>query len=135
MPIALTAAAVCTLLTLGVALFQFTLALGASLGRYAWGGRFPATHPPAARVASAVAGMVLLLVAGLYAGIVGLLPPLVGPAGRLLSIRVLTGLFALSTVGNLASRSRHERLVFTPITAMLLFANGVLLTFDGDAAW
>ncbi len=100
-----------------LAVFQLLLVGGAPLGRYAWGGQNEVL-PARLRIGSAVA----IVLYGLFALIVlqaadavAILPP--GVIG--VAIWVLTGYFALGIAMNAASRSRSERLVMTPVVAVL----------------
>jgi hypothetical protein len=98
--------------------FQAALALGAPWGRAAWGGDHRRL-PGGLRIASAVA-IVLWLAAALVvlarAGY-GWSPIPSGTARW--GTWVLFGLLAVGTLMNLASRSRPERLIQTPIAAVL----------------
>ena len=100
-----------------LAVFQLLLAGGAPLGRYAWGGQNEVL-PVRLRIGSAVAivlyGVFALLMLE-AAGGDGVLPP--GFVG--VAIWVLTAYFALGIAMNAASRSRPERLVMTPVVAVL----------------
>jgi hypothetical protein len=120
----MTAAVLGTVLLGGLALFQVVLIAGAPLGRFAWGGRH-AVLPPALRIGSAVAialyGVFAVLVLQ-AAGAVDLLPEGLADAG----LWVLTGYLVLGTAANAASRSRSERAVMTPVTAVLAVACLVL---------
>ena len=100
-----------------LAVFQLLLAGGAPLGRYAWGGQNEVL-PPRLRIGSAVAvvfyGVFALLMLQ-AAGAVTVLPR----AAADVAVWVLTGYFALGIAMNAASRSRPERLVMTPVVAVL----------------
>ena len=114
-----TVAAVLACLVLGaLAVFQLLLALGAPLGRFAWGGRHRVLPTPlrAGSVASiaiyALLATVLLARAGLVSP--GVLEGVVRTATWVVVIYLLLG------VGlNLASRSKPERAVMSPVTAVL----------------
>jgi hypothetical protein len=104
-----------------IAVFQALLALGLPLGEFAWGGknRIP---PKNLRVASAVVillylffGAIVLDHAQLTA--IGLGRSLTGKA-----VWGLTGFFGLGILMNLASRSRKERIVMTPVAALCFAA-------------
>ena len=101
-----------------VAGFQTALALGAPWGRAAWGGAHYRL-PKALRVASAFAAafwVVAALVVLARAGFDWLpIPVSVATWGTW----VLVGMLLLGTVMNLASRSRLERLIQTPVAAVL----------------
>ena len=111
------AAAIAACVLLGaLAVFQALLVCRFPLGRFAWGGQHDFL-PTRLRLGSVVAivlyvviGWVVLARAGLLGGGHGV-------------VRVVTwviaGYFLLGAVGNLASRSRSERLVMTPVAVVL----------------
>ena len=120
LPRVVEAAAVVAYVLLGaLAVLQIALAAGAPLGHLAWGGKYRVL-PRGLRIASAVSVLVYALFAWIIAGAVASLdrfgdyipekPP---------GIWVLTGYFGLGVVVNLVSRSRPERLVMTPVAAVL----------------
>jgi hypothetical protein len=102
----------------GVALFQAALAMGAPWGRAAWGGAHERL-PIGLRVASGFAVGFWLFAALLVLARAGydVSPILVSVAGW--GTWVLFGMLALGTLLNLASRSRLERLIHSPIAAVL----------------
>ena len=102
-------------LLLVVAAFQLALALGAPWGQAAWGGSSPGVLPTGLRISSALAVPVYLALAAVA-------------AGRLLhgrwARRVLLGaavLIGLGVLANAASPSMTEKLIWTPVTAVLAF--------------
>ncbi len=101
-----------------VAGFQAALALGAPWGRAAWGGAHERL-PNALRVASAFAAALWVVVALVVLGRAGFdwspIPFSVATWGTW----VLVGMLLVGTVMNLASRSRLERLIQTPVAAAL----------------
>jgi hypothetical protein len=112
-----TAAIIACVILGGLCVFQVGLAAGAAWGRLAWGG----THvvlPRGFRIASA--GSVLI-----YAGIAFVLLDRAGLVDRLPdhisrpAAWALVGFFALGIVLNAISRSRPERIVMTPVVALL----------------
>lgn len=118
MPVSPTVAAAGLTLVLGaLGLFQLALALGAPLGRFAWGG----THsvlPRALRIGSGISIAVYALIACVMldrAGLVDWLP--VDLSG--IMAWVVAAYFGLGIVMNLASRSVPERLVMSPTAALL----------------
>src|SRR4051812_10586931 len=112
-----------SLLLAGLAVFQGLLVAGAPLGRFAWGGQNDVL-PANLRIGSAVsialyAGFAVLILQA--AGVVSVLPE-----GFVdVAIWVLTGYLVLGIVMNAISRSRPERLLMTPVVAVL--AAGCLL--------
>lgn len=114
------AAILATVLFLGMAAFQASLALGAPLGAHVLGGRYPGSLPNRVRVFSAVAaavltGFALVILAragaiGWPAGATGLLAP---------ASWAIAAFLVLNTLGNLASKSRLERTIFAATTAVL----------------
>jgi hypothetical protein len=120
----MTAAVVSLVLLSGLALFQGLLVFGLPLGRFAWGGQNEVL-PTGLRVGSAVSIALYAVFAVLIlqaAGTLSLLPD--GAAG--VAIRVLAGYFVLGIAMNAVSRSRPERLVMTPVVAVLAAACLVL---------
>jgi hypothetical protein len=120
----MTAAVVALVLLAGLAVFQALLVAGLPLGRFAWGGQHEVL-PVGFRVGSAVsialyAGFAVLILQA--AGSVSLLPD--GFAA--VAIWVLTGYLVLGIGMNAISRSRPERLVMTPVAALLAVACLVL---------
>lgn len=93
--------------------FQAALALGAPWGRLAYGGGHPGTLPAGLRVASAAATVAY-----------GALVPVVvrgrptGRAGRRL-LGAAAVLFGVGAVANAVSPSAPERVVWTPVAALL----------------
>ena len=109
----------------GMAAFQLLLALGAPLGHLAWGGRHRRL-PGWLRIGSLLAvgiyafGMLCVLEQMGWSAVLG------SPALADGTLWALAGLFGLSTVGNLASRSPLERRVMTPVALVLAAACVVL---------
>jgi hypothetical protein len=103
---------------LTIAVFQAALALGAPLGRAAWGGTHPQA-PTGLRVASAVAFGVWALAALIVLGRAGFhLSPL--PTALLRwGTWTLVGVLALGAVLNFASPSGWERFLWGPIAVIL----------------
>lgn len=113
----MTAAVVSLLLLAALAVFQGLLAAGLPLGRFAWGGQ-QEVLPARLRIGSAVSIVLYAVFALLIlqaAGGADVLPDGVAAVG----IRVLAGFFVLGIAMNAASRSRQERLVMTPVVAVL----------------
>ena len=114
-----TAAIIFTILMAGLAIFQLALALGAPLGHFAWGGQHRAL-PTALRIGSLVAIVLYALFSAIVlmrAGPVQAWPDAgwLDPAAW-----AVAAYMGLGVVVNAISRSRPERLVMTPLVAVLL---------------
>jgi len=113
----LVAVSLATFILLVLSAFQITLAAGAPLGRFAWGGEhrvLPATQ----RIASVGSVAIYALAASFplqKAGVITLWPAGWIEAG----IWVIACTLAVSIGLNAMSRSRAERRVMTPVAAIL----------------
>jgi hypothetical protein len=96
---------------------HLAVAMGAPLGRLTVGGRFPGRLPPAWRVPALAQAALLALMAGAVLARAAFAPaalaPLFWPA---------IGLTIASLAANAASPSRPERLLWTPILALMALA-------------
>jgi hypothetical protein len=112
-----------------VAGFQVGLAFGAPWGRAAWGGAHDRL-PSGLRIASALAAAFWVAAALVILGIAGYEPiPLPFTVPSWVSW-VLFGLLALGALMNLASRSRWERFLMSPI-ALVLSLLCLVVALDG----
>lgn len=101
-----------------LAVFQVALVGGVPWGRFAHGGQHPGSLPASLRAASVVTVLLYVVMALVVldrAGAVDVLPAAVSRTGAWVVVAVL----ALSTLANLASRSRPERLTMTPVALVL----------------
>ena len=114
-----TVAAVLACLVLGaLAAFQVLLVLGAPLGRYAWGGRHRVLPAPL-RAGSVVSIVIYALLATVVLARAELVP-LAVPSGVVRTATWVIVVYLFLGAGlNLASRSKHERAVMSPVTALL----------------
>jgi hypothetical protein len=102
----------------GLAAFELALALGAPLGRAAFGGAH--TYLPAGlRIVSALAVVIWLLAALVVLRRGGYQVPLIPARIARAGTWVLTGLLSLGVLLNLASPSGWERYLQAPITAIM----------------
>ncbi|QUW20068.1 hypothetical protein JSQ78_03645 [Agrococcus sp. Marseille-Q4369] len=110
-------AVVLTAVLVLLAVFQLALALGAPLGRLAWGGQHRVL-PARLRVGS---GIAILIYAGIgvlawnRVGALDLLPD----AAASVAMWVVVAYFALGIAMNAISRSRPERWTMVPVAAVL----------------
>ena len=116
-------------LAAGVVLFQVALAAGMPWGAYAMGGAFPGRFPPPLRLAALaqaalIGGMGLVVLS--RAGIV--LAGWSRSARRL--VWVVVAFAAVSVVLNVLTPSKGERLVWTPVS-LLLLASSIVVASEG----
>ncbi len=103
---------------LGIGAFQVALALGAPLGRAAWGGA-NRVIPPGLRRASAVAAVVWLLAAVLILARANVIVVPLPPGVLVVAAWALVVLSGLGALVNLASSSPWERFGWAPYAAAL----------------
>lgn len=115
-PIQALAAAIGFVLLAG---FQVALAAGAPWGRVAWGGTHEGRLPAGFRVASAFAAAFWILAALVMLARGGWDGSPVSSGMSRWATWVLFGLLVVGTLMNAASRSRLERIVQTPVAAIL----------------
>lgn len=109
------AIAVCVLLG-ALAVFQVLLVCRFPLGRFAWGGQHEVL-PMRLRVGSVSAIVVYVVIGWVVLARAGLLGG--GHGVVRMATWVIAGYFLLGAAGNLASRSRSERFVMTPVALVL----------------
>ncbi|GHA10212.1 hypothetical protein GCM10007989_00400 [Devosia pacifica] len=117
----LLAAVVASLIFVLLAAFQAALALGAPLGRFAWGGQAGDVLPPRLQVASAASVPVLLAMSVIVLIRAGVLYSMWSPAMYWPCWAVFLFL-TLNTFANLGSKSQSERRLMTPIAAIAAIA-------------
>ena len=101
-----------------IIILQLLLAVGILPISMAWGGRQPVLTP-GLRIASLAAIAILAFFAYVIrrrAGLVGKVPP--SKTIKILSW-LITAFMVLNTLGNLASQSTGEKILFTPISLLL----------------
>jgi hypothetical protein len=113
------AAQVYAAVTVAACAFQAALAAGMPWGHLAMGGKYPGRFPPALRVAAVVQLALLAALACIVlvrAGVI--LPAWHEHSTRLVWIAVAVS--ALSTLANLATPSRWERILWAPVAGAML---------------
>lgn len=111
------AAIALTVILAALAMFQLALALGAPLGRFAWGGAHRVL-PTNLRIGSVVSIVVYAVIAVLALDRVDLID--VVPDGvSTVGMWIAFGYFVLGIPLNAISRSRPERYTMTPVVAVL----------------
>lgn len=119
------AAITACLILLGLSIFQILLISGLPLGKYAWGG-YHEVLPKKLRIASGTSiliyfifGIIILFAANILN---------TGSYGWLINILkwILVAYFALGVFMNGISQSKKEKLVMTPIAAILFICSLVI---------
>ena len=106
-----------TVLLAALAIFQLALALGAPIGRFAWGGQHRVL-PARLRIGSVVAILIYALIALIAwdrTGAIDVFPELFS----IVAMWVVFAYFALGIFLNAISRSKPERYVMVPVTIVL----------------
>ncbi|WP_079478748.1 hypothetical protein [Halobacillus salinus] len=114
-------AMLCAVLLVAVAVFHLFLFLGFPLGAYSYGGRYEGSLPRDKRWLSLVSMMVLILFA------IVMILHVRGAAYTTWVLWAFTIFMGLNTLGNLFSKSRKEKVLMTPITAVLFVSCLVIL--------
>jgi hypothetical protein len=110
-----------------IAAFQLALALGAPLGRAAWGGQHDRL-PPRLRRSSAVAVVIWLIATAIVLARASYLT-LPGPSQLVTAgTWVVVVLLALGAIVNVASSSRWERFGWGPLAAILAVLGFIVAT-------
>ena len=94
--------------------FQVAIALGAPLGKYAYGGQNIGRLPNKLRITSVISVLILLAMQGHVLAQVGILTPLLAADQGKIANYAIVAFFAIGTLVNLVSRSKAERNIWTP---------------------
>jgi len=113
-----TAAVAFSIVTIGLGLFQLNLVFGAPWGRLAWGGQHERL-PPRLRIGSAISILIYGFSAAILLARTGVIPLWSGAGWLGPASWIIAGFLGLGILANLASRSLPERLVMTPVAAVL----------------
>lgn len=115
MPVA--AAIALTVILAVLAVFQLALALGAPLGRFAWGGQHRVL-PTRLRIGSLVSILIYAVIAVLALDRVDLIDVVPDPVSTV-GMWIVFAYFVLGIPLNAVSRSKPERYTMTPVVAVL----------------
>lgn len=121
-----------TVILAALAIFQLALALGAPLGRFAWGGQHRVL-PARLRIGSAVAIVIyalIVVVAWDRVGMIDVLPEMFS----VIAMWVVFGYFALGIFMNAISKSKPERFVMVPVTIVLSVLSFLIAIGYGSVA-
>ncbi|GGI44060.1 hypothetical protein BCL57_000272 [Agromyces flavus] len=111
------AAIALTVILAALAVFQLALALGAPIGRFAWGGQHRVL-PTRLRIGSLVSIVIYAVIAVLAldkVGLIDVVPDVVSDVG----MWVVLAYFVLGIPLNAISRSKPERYTMTPVVTLL----------------
>jgi hypothetical protein len=118
----MTAAKIYAFFTLMAVGFQIALAFGAPWGRLAMGGKYPGVYPKTMRIAAVLMGAFLALLAAIVGVRAGwLYPELIGLTSSLIWFVVVVN--TLGFLMNLITPSRWERMLWAPVTCILLLCS------------
>ncbi len=123
MPLIAIAAILSAILHLGIAVFQLALAAGKPWGQFSWGGRHAGVLPRGFRIGSVFSFVILCLFAAVNLQTAAVISP-VFPGGTHSVMQWMVTIYAgLGTLMNAISPSRAERLIWTPVAAVLFALN------------
>lgn len=106
-------------------LFQLALALGAPWGEYAMGGKFPGKLPFKMRIIAIFQAFVILIFAIIVLIRSGIVLNHFYYIGRV-AIWIVVGYFVLGSILNLMTTSKGERLIWGPVTIIMLITSFVV---------
>jgi hypothetical protein len=115
-----------------LAVFQLALALGAPLGRFAWGGQHRRL-PVRLRVGSAISILIYALIALVAWDRVGAVDVFPDPISQV-AMWVVFGYFTLGILLNAVSRSAPERYTMVPVTIVLAALSLLIALGVGEQA-
>ena len=120
------AATVAVIFLTVVVVFQIALALGAPLGKAAWGGQHQGVLPKRLRIASGVAAfLVYPFIIVTVLGAAGVIDAGFPPGNTSTVMWILGGLFAFGGLANLASRSTLER-YWSPVSIAIAICCAII---------
>lgn len=100
-------------------IFQLALALGAPLGEYTLGGRFPGKLPPKIRLAALFQILVMALFVVIVLTRSELIFQSLFQASRI-AIWFVVGFFVLGSIANISSSSQKEKRLWGPVNIIML---------------
>jgi hypothetical protein len=107
------------ILTLVVTIFQLALALGAPLGEYTMGGRYPGKLPQKIRLMAIIQILVLAFFAVIVLTRTGIIFEPFFKASRV-AIWFIAGFFVLGSIANISSPSVKEKRLWGPVNILML---------------
>lgn len=113
----------------GMCVFQLFLAFGAPIAHLSWGGRHEGKLPKNLRIASFISSSIFIFGGLCVLERVGIFTFLNRPQVCRYTILALAVLFALSTLGNLTSKSKAEKRIMTPVSISLSILCFIIVLF------
>jgi hypothetical protein len=111
------------------AVFQLLLVFGFPLAEYSWGGKHKGVLPPRLRSSSIIAALILLAMAFILLIHTKVLSLDLNFSTHIV-VWVITIFMGLNTLGNLASKSKKEKLFMAPQTGVAFVACLVVSIFS-----
>ncbi|SDN38431.1 hypothetical protein [Bacillus sp. OK048] len=112
-----------------IAVFQILLFLGLPLADYSWGGKYQGVLPMKMRIMSLPAALLLL-----FFGFIFLMHTKVITVGfdfpTNIFVWTITIFMGLNTLGNIASKSKKEKMVMAPLSGITFLACLLVLLFQ-----
>ncbi len=102
----------------GIMCFQILLALGFPFGQAAWGGKYKKL-PPGLRIASLFSAGIMAFASIIVLEKAALVSVINNSTVVTMGVWILVAFIALNTIGDLASRSKLEKLIMTPVSLTL----------------
>lgn len=127
MPLIAVAALFSAFLHFSIAVFQVALAAGKPWGQFSWGGKHAGVLPRGFRIGSVFSSGILCLFAAVNLQTAAVISPVFPPGMHMVMQWIVTVYAGLGTFMNAISRSRGERLLWTPVAAILLALNLYIL--------
>lgn len=118
-------AAVFLLLAAIIAVFQLVLALGAPLGEYTMGGKFPGKLPNAMKIAALVQIIILFFFAAIVMAKAEIAFESLQNMARI-GIWFIVAFFVFGVVMNISSPSKKERMIMGPANVIALISTLVV---------
>ena len=115
-----TAAVICIIIFLAMSIFQLLLVFGAPFGNLAWGGKYKIL-PFYLRIGSFISALIFVFAAIIMLEKANLIAVINSSGIVSFSIWFLAGLFGLSSLGNIMSKSMQEKRIMTPIALIIFF--------------
>lgn len=109
---------IASFLLIGLSIFQLTLALGAPIGRFAWGGQH-IVLPTKLRISSLLSIVLYFIFLVFLWSATNLIAPISNAAFVTMGVWIIAMYMLLGIAMNAISRSKSERFLMTPVASIL----------------